>query len=146
MRLFFLTLNEMICQITTKPFGGGSLAQTNGFMMIVLCSIKIYVSVTHAVSLSSNAGGLLAKLGDENIIIIAIIAAAIVVILVVCIVLLVICRRQRTEDKCKSFSQPAYFAFLRVVQISIVVRMYSTKDNVLNRWYIIYNVIPYRMT
>ncbi|XP_045036805.1 hemicentin-1-like isoform X2 [Daphnia magna] len=44
-------------------------------------------------------GGLLAKLGDENIIIIAIIAAAIVVILVVCIVLLVICRRQRTDDK-----------------------------------------------
>ncbi|XP_057364590.1 B-cell receptor CD22-like isoform X9 [Daphnia carinata] len=44
-------------------------------------------------------GGLLAKLGDENIIIIAVIAAAIVVILVVCIVLLVICRRKRTEDK-----------------------------------------------
>ncbi|XP_046648094.1 uncharacterized protein LOC124338080 isoform X3 [Daphnia pulicaria] len=44
-------------------------------------------------------GGLLAKLGDENIIIIAIIAAAIVVILVVCIVLLVICRRQRADDK-----------------------------------------------
>ena len=54
-------------------------------------------------SQSSYAGGLLAKLGDENIIIIAIIAAAIVVILVVCIVLLVICRRQRADDKCKSF-------------------------------------------
>lgn len=56
------------------------------------------------ISLISNsyAGGLLAKLGDENIIIIAVIAAAIVVILVVCIVLLVVCRRKRTEDKCKS--------------------------------------------
>jgi len=51
-------------------------------------------------------GGLLAKLGDENIIIIAVIAAAIVVILVVCIVLLVLCQRKRAEDKCKfpSFS------------------------------------------
>lgn len=57
----------------------------------------------------ANAGGLLAKLGDENIIIIAVIAAAIVVILVVCIVLLVICRRKRTEDKCKSVS-----AYLRL--------------------------------
>lgn len=52
-------------------------------------------------------GGLLAKLGDENIIIIAIIAAAIVVILVVCIVLLVICRRQRTDDKSVSATGPS---------------------------------------
>jgi hypothetical protein len=66
-------------------------------------SIRIYASISHEFYKTTNTGGLLAKLGDENIIIIAIIAAAIVVILVVCIVLLVICRRQRTEDKCKSF-------------------------------------------
>ncbi|XP_046442909.1 hemicentin-1-like isoform X6 [Daphnia pulex] len=52
-------------------------------------------------------GGLLAKLGDENIIIIAIIAAAIVVILVVCIVLLVICRRQRADDKSVAATGPS---------------------------------------
>ena len=71
----------------------------------------------------------MAKLGDENIIIIAIIAAAIVVILVVCIVLLVICRRQRTEDKCKSYLfihltlrrlLAKYFVSLYVLRLSIL--------------------------
>ena len=85
-----------------------ALNKTDG--LIVARSIRIYVSISHGFfSPFTYAGGLLAKLGDENIIIIAVIAAAIVVILVVCIVLLVICRRKRTEDKCKSVSP--YFPF-----------------------------------